>query len=149
MPKLYSNALWLVVLYFVKFKFSCGLASNCFQKQIYEYIISSHFLMQHTFLHSKYLLPSPLYRFVLFPLMILAIFKVVLILYIIVYWTYLYRLIAHTKKIFETQEEKLCLRVLISLREMMALKSRFRKEVSCISYQGFNILIIRNFHREE
>ncbi|KAK2709545.1 inositol 1,4,5-trisphosphate receptor-like isoform X2 [Artemia franciscana] len=38
------------------------------------------------------------------------------------------KLIAHTKKIFETQEEKLCLRVLISLREMMALKSRFRKE---------------------
>lgn len=42
----------------------------------------------------------------------------------------LYRLIKHTEKLLEEKEEKLCVKVLTTLREMMAIDPEYGEKVS-------------------
>lgn len=47
-----------------------------------------------------------------------------------IYAFLLYRLIKHTEKLLEEKEEKLCVKVLRTLREMMAIDPEYGEKVS-------------------
>lgn len=47
-----------------------------------------------------------------------------------IYTFFLYRLIKHTEKLLEEKEEKLCVKVLRTLREMMAIDPEYGEKVS-------------------
>ena len=47
-----------------------------------------------------------------------------------IYTLFLYRLIKHTEKLLEEKEEKLCVKVLRTLREMMAIDPEYGEKVS-------------------
>lgn len=47
-----------------------------------------------------------------------------------IYMFLFYRLIKHTEKLLEEKEEKLCVKVLRTLREMMAIDPEYGEKVS-------------------
>lgn len=47
---------------------------------------------------------------------------------------FMYSLIKHTEKLLEEKEEKLCVKVLKTLREMMAIDPEYGEKVNEITY---------------